>query len=146
MRKLFGLTLVSLAAYGGSLQAQGYAPGVPPVNRPAFSPYLNLLRRDAPLVTQYYGLVRPQINFQNSIQQLDAQQAQTSAQQTAFENILTLPPTGHAARFMTQSAYFMTQGAGGQAFPGGFGQAGATPGAQPPQGAQATPPSKSGRR
>src|SRR5262249_45372350 len=99
----------------GSLHAQGLYPGAPynPASRPAFSPYLNLLRRDVPLVTNYYGLVRPEVTFRNAIQQLDQQQAITSNQQTTLENALTLPPTGHASQFMTHTKYFLNKGGAG---------------------------------
>jgi hypothetical protein len=130
------LGVVSLCLWAGSASAQGIYPGANynPANRPAFSPYLNLLRRDTPLVNNYYGLVRPEINFRNSLQQLDAQQALTSAQQTTLENNLTLPATGHASSFMTQSRYFLNTGAGGGGGGGQFASAQPAPGIQGTQG------------
>src|SRR5438105_2383706 len=89
MRKLLCLTAVSLGLCTGSVHAQGFYPGgaYTPGNRPAYSPYLNLLRRDNPLgaAGNYYGLVRPEINFRNSIGQLETQQTTTSTQQNILE-------------------------------------------------------------
>jgi hypothetical protein len=76
------------------------------------SPYLNLLRRDAPVALNYYNLVRPEIEFRNSIQQL---QTQTTTDQQAIADLTaatTLPATGHAVGFQTHLRYFQTLGAG----------------------------------
>jgi hypothetical protein len=149
MRNIACLAVAALALCAGSTHAQGYNPGGPynPASRPAYSPYLNLLRPDSSLVNNYYGLVRPQINFQNSLQQLDAQQALGGNQQAGPPESQFLPPTGRGARFMTQSRYFLTNGAGGLGgggggLGGGVGYA-ATPGAQ---GAQGFTPPQGGRR
>src|SRR5687767_4630019 len=56
--------------------APGFAqpgPRAPAGPRPAFSPYLNLARRDVPAGVNYYGLVRPQLAAQANIQQLQQQ-------------------------------------------------------------------------
>src|SRR6266571_9444294 len=85
VRKVLWLTALALGLCTGSAQAQGY-PGVSnPGSRPAYSPYLNLLRRDTPLVNNYFGQVRPQLDFRNSLQQLETQQTLTSNQQTALQ-------------------------------------------------------------
>ncbi len=143
MRKVAWLAVVSLCACAGSANAQGYYPGgsYNPGSRPAYSPYLNLLRPDSALVNNYFGLVRPQINFQNSLLQLDAQQALSANQQAAAQENQALPPTGHASRFMTQSRYFLTNGAAGIGTGGGTvgGNAGT-------QGLQAGTPAQGGRR
>ena len=44
-----------------------------PYARPTVSPYLNLLRPGASPAINYYGLVRPQQQFQSDIGQLDQQ-------------------------------------------------------------------------
>lgn len=98
---------------------------------PAFSPYLNLLRGGSSPAINYYGIVRPEITFANSLYQLEGQQNQLQAQQNELGNQqgalaaqTTLPATGHASGFMTQSKFFMTSGGQGQAnnfAPGGFG-------------------------
>jgi hypothetical protein len=68
--------LLCLSLVGGLIvltgQAAGQPPGPPrlgaPPAPPTVSPYLNLLRGGAPAGVNYYGLVRPQMYFQNSIQ------------------------------------------------------------------------------
>ena len=140
MRKVWWLCTVALGLCTGSVHAQGFYPGASSFNnRPAYSPYLNLTRRDAPLINQYYGLVRPEINFRNALGQLDTQQTTTANQQTALENSLTLPPTGHASRFLTHGSYFLNSG--GQ---GGGAQFAAPAGPAP--GGQAATPAKGARR
>ena len=57
--------LSPLAAGQASAQAPGAAPGV--------SPYLNLLRQGNSQALNYYGLVRPQVEFRSGIQQLQQQ-------------------------------------------------------------------------
>ncbi len=158
MRNIVWLAAAALGLCAGSVHAQGYNPGGPynPGARPAYSPYLNLLRQDGSLNSNYQGLVRPQINFQNSIQQLDAQQALGASQQAAPQESPFLPPTGHVSRFMTQSRYFLTNGAGGTGgVGGGFGGVGLAGGGlggggygAPPggPGAQGFTPPQAGRR
>jgi hypothetical protein len=112
--------LVSLGAWaflaGGPVHAQyPYGPGrVPaPLAGPTVSPYLNLLRAGNPTFLNYYGLVRPQLEFGVSIQRL--QQQVGVAQQTATEAEagarLPLPPTGRPVGFQTQYRYFQNLGA-----------------------------------
>lgn len=109
--------LVLAVAGGAAAQPPGLpgrpgAPGVP-AGRPTFSPYLNLLRQNNPAYLNYYGLVRPQLNLQQSIQGLQqglaANQYQTQQLQSTEA---TLVGTGHPSFFMNQSRYFMTNGAG----------------------------------
>jgi hypothetical protein len=124
MRNILWLTALSFAICSGAAEAQGYqgGAGYNPGSRPAYSPYLNLTRTDAPAYQNYYGLVRPQVNFANQIQQLDQQQALAGAQTSALEGAFGLPATGHAANFQTQRKYFQTRGgAGGAARFGGLG-------------------------
>src|SRR4051794_19633319 len=45
----------------------------PPSARPAVSPYLNLTRTGTDPAINYYGIVRPQLEFNNSIQNLNRQ-------------------------------------------------------------------------
>src|SRR5262245_3364243 len=72
-------------------------------NRPAFSPYLNLLRPGTNPAINFYGLVRPQQEFrsginnlQSDIQGVGAAVARMNYQDNAIHE------TGHAAGFMTQ--------------------------------------------
>jgi hypothetical protein len=99
---------------------------------PGFSPYLNLLRGGNSPAINYYGIVRPEITFGNSLYQLGVQQNLLQGQQTDLSNqqsalaaYTALPATGHTTGFMTQSKFFMTNGGAGQGntfAPGGFGQ------------------------
>jgi hypothetical protein len=148
VRKLVILSTASLALCAGAVQAQyprgvggGYGPGS---SSQPYSPYLNLLRAN-PLgaAGNYYGLVRPELSFRESIGQLGAQQAFTSAQQTALQNTLALPPTGHATGFFTHTRYFLTAGAGGF---GGYGGGGGGGGGVPAGPAPGSTTPASGRR
>jgi hypothetical protein len=79
-----------------------------PANRPAVSPYLNLLRGGSTGGVNYYDLVRPQIDFRSGILQ---NQQQIAANQQSISNIAAAPlTTGHPARYMTHWAYFMSNG------------------------------------
>jgi hypothetical protein len=98
------LLALALGLAGGRVQAQ---PGYPGGYRPPFSPYLNLLRPGVNPALNYYGLVRPQVEFRNSIQglerqvgALDSQLANQEAGASAF------PTTGHPVQFMNTSHYF----------------------------------------
>jgi hypothetical protein len=79
--------------------------------RPTVSPYLNLLRGGNTAVN-YYDLVRPQLYFNNSIQQL--RQDVTLNQQGIADvaSAQALPVTGHPSTFLNYSGYFMSTGRG----------------------------------
>jgi hypothetical protein len=75
------------------------------VNQPVYSPYLNLLRGGSSPVNNYYGLVRPQIDFSQSIQNL---QGQVTSNQQAINSATGGPfPlfTGHPVYFLNTSHY-----------------------------------------
>ena len=117
--KYVGFGLLLLAAWAGvpaHAQAQQY--GLNPSNRPAFSPYLNLLRSGSSPGVNYYGIVRPEIFFSNSLYQLQGQQSTLANRQEDLAAYTALPATGHASGFQTQAKYFMTSGGQGQS--GGF--------------------------
>ncbi|MDB5311328.1 MAG: hypothetical protein JWO38_5530 [Gemmataceae bacterium] len=86
---------------------------VSPVSRPAYSPYLNLVRRDAAPGINYYGLVRPQLATQNNLQMLQ-QQIATTQQQIAGQALVnsTLPITGQQTFFLNTGGYFLNSRAG----------------------------------
>ena len=97
--------------------------GIAPLNSPpGYSPYLNLARGgNAGL--NYYGLVRPQLAFQNSL--LGLQQQVNTNQQLIATGLGGGPigslETGHSAYFLTTGGYFLSQqrpGFGGQAVGG----------------------------
>jgi hypothetical protein len=92
-------------------------PQTNPFARPVFSPYLNLLRGGTNPAINYYGLVRPEIDFRNSIlglqQQVDAQAAATATAEGAGAL-----GTGHPTQFNNLSHYFNYQGGPGPRRPG----------------------------
>jgi hypothetical protein len=143
MRHFVVRTIPALALLIGwtvSARAQGYGPGYSPAgppglptSRPAFSPYLNLLRGGDPAIS-YYGLVKPEFDFRYANQNLQQQINQNaSAINTPVDPTTGLPLTGHPVAFMNYSHYF--GGAGGAGGRGGLigrVQGGATTGGQFP--------------
>src|SRR6266542_4675512 len=95
--------------FAGACQAQ--LPGMPlggafggQFSRPAVSPYLNINRGGDPAIN-YYGLVRPQVAFNKAFQTL-------GDNVVALESATNQPSqTGQRSSFMTQSRYFMNNGA-----------------------------------
>jgi hypothetical protein len=116
---LLGLCL--LLAGGAVVQAQA------PVSRPTVSPYQNLYRGGNSPNRNYYDLVRPELDFRSSLQQL--QQQNQATQQSISELQTPAGPlvTGHQAGFMTHQNYFQTHGNGGTGGAAGFGTAGRRP-------------------
>lgn len=125
----FCLAAAVLAIVVGGAAAQGPRPGIsgPRPSAPSgYSPYLNLLRPGNSPGVNYYGLVRPQQYFQNSLQGLQGQggvggpgpvlggQADGS----------DLPGTGLSVQFMNHRAFFMNLGGGGAGPTGGAGTSG----------------------
>jgi hypothetical protein len=80
--------------------------------QPRVSPYINLGNRSAPPGIIYYGIIRPEVQLGNSLQQL---QAQVQAQQAAGVPQAALGPltTGHAVGFLNHSSYFLNVGGPG---------------------------------
>jgi hypothetical protein len=105
------LAVASVCGPVGTATAQVASP-VGPVTQPSFSPYLNLLRRDNPTYLNYYGLVRPQQDFRQSIQTLrqDVNNVYQSQQQAADQT--SLPGTGHRTAFLNTMGYFMNTSGG----------------------------------
>jgi hypothetical protein len=103
-----------LLCYIGPEIAAAQAPnpqlGVPPAatyQGPVVSPYLNLLRRDTLPAINYYGIVRPQFDYNSSIRQLQDQSLQTR-QEVASEAERVAVTTGHPVQFQNQAPYFLT--------------------------------------
>jgi len=108
---LLGMMMLHWSAGRASAQFYGGI-GVGRPTRPVVSPYLNLLRTGAPLWSNYYNIVRPQVQTYHAIQQLDQQ---TSADQQAISGLqngqqVPLVTTGHPVGFQTQGSYFQTFG------------------------------------
>jgi hypothetical protein len=94
-------------------------------SRPALSPYLNMLRPGSNPALNYYGLVRPQMNtaqnlqnLQQQVQQLDStvlNQGMSTGQPSAG-SFLT---TGHPVAFLNYGTFFPMYGRGGRGGGGG---------------------------
>lgn len=97
-----------LAAGAADVQAQLPA-------RPTFSPYLNLTRQGGTPALNYYGLVRPELQFRQSLQNL---QGAATANQQAIGDIQTggLPATGHPTQFLNYRGYFLNSGSANSGF------------------------------
>ena len=86
----------------------------------------------------YYGLVRPQQNFQTAIQNLQNQQLMAGSAPAAQPEGSELPGTGVPVQFMNHQVYFLNLGSGGAGFGSGM-TAGRTGTAQFGAGLQAAP-------
>jgi hypothetical protein len=111
--------LVGMANTADAQYPYGGLGGVPN-NGPAYSPYLNLLRPGNTAGANYYGLVRPELEFRSAYRGLQQQfNTQMSFQDQADQR--GLPITGHAATFLNTGGYFLNSSpSGGQR--AGFGQ------------------------
>src|SRR5262245_6943216 len=103
---LVGVTLLVTVSVGPMSAQVGYLP----YRRPTVSPYINLVRPGTDPAVQYYGIVRPEVTFRNSIQQLQLQQGVLTTQQQDLTTAAGLAPTGHPTGFQTQAKYFMRKG------------------------------------
>jgi hypothetical protein len=101
-------------------------PQPPAVARPTFSPYLNLLRRGSNPAVNYYGLVQPQVRFQQQFGLLQRQVDQNALTLQGLTSGLVygedpgFPATGHPAVFNSLGHYYFNSPAQG----GGSGSAG----------------------
>ena len=82
-------------------------PQTSPYARPALSPYLNLLHGGSPAIN-YYGLVRPQEEFNTSIQGLQNEIHATQSGMINPSMSTALPVTGHRTQFFSHGGYFFT--------------------------------------
>ena len=87
-----------------SFSNYGRTGGIGPTSRPTFSPYLNLLRSGNSTMFNYYGLVRPEVEFRAANQQFQSslgivdRQLQDSRLEAAGSR---LSQSGHQVRFMS---------------------------------------------
>lgn len=95
----------------GTANAQPPAPLQAAPRRPVYSPYLNLNRAGASTAQNYFGLVRPELEFRSGLNQLrqDTQALATGLAATQPGGELT---TGHASGYMTHLRYYGTNGSG----------------------------------
>jgi len=111
-------------------------------NQPVVSPYINLLRNNNnngfgggfgnginQNVLNYYGLVRPQLATQASLQVLQQQISQNEQLLAQQDGIGVAGISGHPAYFMNTGRYFQAQGAVGRGRMGGGAAGGAGGGA-----------------
>jgi len=110
------LALVALAVDSAESRAQ---PAVPGARSPTVSPNLNLLRQGNSQALNYFGLVRPEFNAMQSIQNVQASVAGNQRSINELYNGGGLAPTGVSAQFLNYRSYFLTQNSGG--FGGGIG-------------------------
>jgi hypothetical protein len=103
---------LGLAFFVSAAPLAAQVPGIAgnPANRPAVSPYINLLRAGSSAGVNYYGLVKPDIEFRTGIQR-NQQQIATN-QQSVTEFTAGISTTGHPTRYMTHWNYFMNNGVG----------------------------------
>ncbi|NQV25878.1 MAG: hypothetical protein HQ518_16080, partial [Rhodopirellula sp.] len=86
--------------------------GIGAVGQPAFSPYLNLLRGGNSAAFNYYGLVRPELQFRAANEQFQSNFNQVQRQFDAAQKSTSVPPlqsTGHRVQFMSH----LSSGSGG---------------------------------
>lgn len=115
------LTAGAVLLFAQAASAQPQLGGARP---PTFSPYLNLLRANGSPALNYFGLVRPEVQARQALQNL--QTAVTANQQSIGDiqagnagNAGLLPTTGHPSMFMNYGSFFLTGGAGGTMNSGG---------------------------
>jgi hypothetical protein len=137
--QLLAVCVVGLVAASASAQPRVGPTAGATAPRPAVSPYLQLLRPGNSPGVNYYGLVRPQVDFRNSIQDLQ-QQITTNQTDIAGLNTQLLPVTGHRTTFMNTGGYFGTGGLG--AATGGRPAGAARPTPQLPQAPQPPRPAR----
>jgi hypothetical protein len=97
------------AAVGPRAEAQfSYQqPQTNPFGAPRVSPYLNMLRPGANPALNYYGLVKPQMNTNQSIQQLQNYTfGMNNTNQATKEDTNRMSNTGHAVQFFNYGNYF----------------------------------------
>jgi hypothetical protein len=121
--RLFSITVIGFLLNGEQALVSAQMPYTPytgvgglPQNRPVYSPYLNLLRRNNSTLQNYFGLVRPELGAINGFNAVQSQFA--SQNQTINEAISgALPDTGRQVSFMNYGGYFGNiQGGRGSSF------------------------------
>jgi hypothetical protein len=99
-------TVGALVLLASPAWAQGpYVQPGNPFYRPPFSPYLNLTLPGSPAVN-YYGLIRPQLQQQTAIQQLQTEVLTPDLTGTQGYGTSAVLITGHASAFQNHWGYF----------------------------------------
>ncbi|MGL4551163.1 MAG: hypothetical protein ACRC33_08245 [Gemmataceae bacterium] len=115
MKNLLRAAVLAAVATTSAFAQAPLRPGIGPNTRPAFSPYLNLVRNGNSAAFNYFGLVRPELQFRDSIQSLQGDVA-TNRQMINATNATVasaLPATGHTATFLNTGGYFLNSAGGG---------------------------------
>jgi hypothetical protein len=106
MRKLIFAALASVSLLNPMARAQALRPvGTNPV-----SPYLNLARPGINPAINYFGTVRPQLQYNAAISSLEQQVAASKVAITAAETA-AVPQTGHPIQFLNYQRFFLNTGA-----------------------------------
>jgi hypothetical protein len=74
------------------------------------SPYLNLFNGGNSPAINYFGIVRPQIDFRNSLMMMQQQIAMGDQSMADMANSMTMLTTGHPSLFMSHRKYFLNTG------------------------------------
>jgi uncharacterized protein YqkB len=110
MRHLFVAAIASLGVLGFLATDSAKAQALRPYGTPAVSPYINLLRPGINPAVNYYGSVRPQLQYNTAINSLEQQVQASRVAMTAAES-QAVPSTGHPIYFMNYQRYFLNTGA-----------------------------------
>src|SRR4051812_12618622 len=108
IRQLLGLTVgliatTSFAQVPGQIQPQA-------IPNPAISPYLNLVRRGASPLLNYQGLVLPQIQARNELNNLNQQvMGLQNAGAAVYPGTGSELATGKSVGYFTHRGYFLNQ-------------------------------------
>src|SRR5262249_9331718 len=106
MRNVTWAVFVCVAA-AMSCECAVAQPGALPYTQPTVSPYINLGRRGASAV-DYFGIVRPQLEFRNALRNLHHQSASSPLNVAhTYDPQAGFRTTGHVAVFMNRGGYFM---------------------------------------
>jgi hypothetical protein len=106
------VTLALLLCAATTVRAQGFGssdrfntrPQSSALSRPPVSPYVNLLRRNSP-VLNYYGVVRPELDAREADLRLEAgiENLDDRIRRQGLATPSRVGASGHAARFMTDT-------------------------------------------
>ena len=122
LASLFALVVLGTSAHAQQQIGSYTPPSVSP--RPPISPYLNLNRGGGNAAMNYFGIVRPQMENQQAIQNLQQQNQQTQGVLQTQGNPLIyeeMAPTGHRLGGFFNYGHFFPlyyQGTGGATAPG----------------------------
>lgn len=122
IRPVLGPAVLVAVAAAGPVAAQPPLPrgAGAELSRPAFSPYLNLLRGDGSAALNYFGMVRPQVDARRALIGLEGQVQSNRQAITGLQAGMTgIPGTGHGTTFLNTGGYFLGGGATGGGFGGG---------------------------